>query len=61
MKGITIQYFFGTKHAINLLKKTYYTSDTYAKLQDSKTGFYFQSPKYVYTFLKTELEKGKMA
>lgn len=52
MKGITIQYFFGTKHAINLLKKTYYTSDTYAKLQDSKTGFYFQSPKYVYTFLK---------
>ncbi|WP_459189418.1 hypothetical protein ACGE0T_04895 [Parabacteroides sp. APC149_11_2_Y6] len=39
---------------------TLYTSDTYAKLQNTKTGLYFQSPLYVYDFLKNEIEKGKM-
>ena len=38
---------------------TLYT-DTYAKLQNTKTGLYFQSPLYVYDFLKNEIEKGKM-
>lgn len=38
---------------------TLYTSDTYAKLQEAKTGLYFQSPRYVYDFLKTEIKTGK--
>lgn len=37
-----------------------YTSDTYAKLQNPKTGLYFQSPRYVYDFLKTEIKTGKL-
>lgn len=39
---------------------TLYTSDTYAKLQDIKTGLYFQSSRYVYDFLKTEIRTGKL-
>lgn len=41
--------------------RTLYTSDTYIKLQDIKTGLYFQSPRYVYDFLKNEIKTGKMA
>lgn len=40
--------------------RTLYTSDTYAKLQDTRTGLYFQSPRYVYDFLKNEIKTGKM-
>lgn len=36
--------------------RTLYTSDTYAKLQDAKTGLYFQSPRYVYDFLRNEIK-----
>ena len=32
-----------------------YDSETYAKLIDVRTGLYYQSPLYVYDFLKTEL------
>lgn len=35
-----------------------YTSDTFAKLKDSRTGLYFQSPLYVYDFLEKELLTG---
>lgn len=38
---------------------TLYTSDTYAKLWDTRTGLYFQSPRYVYDFLKNEIKTGK--
>lgn len=38
-----------------------YTSDTYAKLLDTKTGFYFQSTLYVYDFLKNEVRTGKLS
>lgn len=38
-----------------------YTSDTYAKLQNPKTGLYFQSPRYVFDFLKNELRTGKLS
>ncbi|MBS1321584.1 MAG: hypothetical protein HP046_17220 [Parabacteroides sp.] len=40
---------------------TLYTSDTYTKLQDTKTGLYFQSTRYVYDFLKNEIKSGKMS
>ena len=38
-----------------------YNSDTYSKLSDPKTGLYFQSSLYVYSFLKTELSTGAIA
>ncbi len=45
------------EHALN----TFYTSDTYSKLHDEKTGLYFQSPHYVYNFLENELTTGKFS
>ncbi|MDR0894525.1 MAG: hypothetical protein LBN06_04405 [Prevotellaceae bacterium] len=33
-----------------------YSSVTYDKLTDMRTGLYFQSPLYVYDFLREELE-----
>ena len=32
-----------------------YNSETYTKLNDPKTGLFFQSSGYVYSFLKDEL------
>ncbi len=32
-----------------------YNSQTYQKLCEPKTGLYFQSPLYVYDYLKTEI------
>ena len=32
-----------------------YNSDTFARLQDVKTGLYYQSPGYVYSFLANEI------
>ena len=36
-----------------------YNSETYEKLQDERSGLYFQSPVYVYDFLQKELKNGK--
>lgn len=38
-----------------------FNSDTYQKLLDDKTRLYFQSPRYVFSYLENELETGKMA
>lgn len=38
-----------------------YNSVTYSKLSDRRTGLYIQSPKYIYSFLKTEFATGKIA
>lgn len=38
-----------------------YGSETYAKLSDPNTGLYFQSTKYVYSFLKNELLTAKFS
>ena len=38
-----------------------YNSETYMKLQDPRTGLYFQSPVYVFDFLQKELEYGKFS
>lgn len=35
-------------------------SDTYLRLQDNNTALYYQSPRYVFSFLKTELTTGKV-
>ena len=40
---------------------TLYNSRTYAILSDSRSGLYFQSPRYVYSFLQKEMETGRIA
>ncbi len=40
---------------------TVLNSETYQKLSNPETGLYFQSPLYVYDYLKNELLTGKMA
>ena len=35
-------------------------SDTYQRLQKDSAQLYHQSPRYVYSFLETELKTGKM-
>ena len=50
MKDFNLDY----KEAMGVL----YDSDLYAKLSDPSTGLYFQSSLYVYSFLKSELQKG---
>ncbi len=39
---------------------TLYSSETYQKLSDPRSGLYFQSPGYVYDFLEKEIIYGKM-
>ncbi|MCQ2072992.1 MAG: hypothetical protein MJY96_07710 [Bacteroidaceae bacterium] len=36
-----------------------YNSDTYRKLEDEKTGLYYQSSVYVMDYLKEELSKAQ--
>ena len=35
-------------------------SDTYLRLQREETHLFYQSPRYVYAFLQTELKTGKI-
>ena len=35
-----------------------YNSDTFDRLQDKRTGWYYQSAGYVYSFLQQELTMG---
>ena len=36
-----------------------FNSDTYQKIMNDKAGLYFQSPRYVFSFLESELKNGK--
>lgn len=38
-----------------------FNSDTYQKILNDKTRLYFQSPRYVFSYLENELEMGKIA
>ena len=40
---------------------TVINSDTYQRLQDDATGLYYQSPGYVYSFLKNELKTARVS
>lgn len=40
---------------------TIYLSDTYAKLCEPATGLYYQSTRYVLSFIISEIETGKIA
>lgn len=74
MKASEIAYMkeYITKNLVSLLTEKYgytietafdvlYNSETFQKLSDTKTGLYFQSPKYVFTYLDNEIETGKMS
>lgn len=37
-----------------------YESDTFSKLCDPNTGLYIQSSKYIYSYLKEEIENGQL-
>ena len=37
-----------------------FNSDTYQKIMNDKAGLYFQSPRYVFSFLENELKNGKI-
>ena len=39
----------------------WYNSDTFARLQNEQTGFYYQSSGYVYSFLQNEMQLGIVA
>lgn len=39
---------------------TLYNSDTYEKLMNPASGLYFQSPRYVLSYLDKELTQGKL-
>lgn len=45
---------YSSEEAMDVL----YNSDTFSRLEDSKTGFYYQSPGYVYSYLDKELSTG---
>ena len=40
---------------------TVLNSDTYLRLQNENTHLFYQSPRYVYDFLKTEIKTGKVS
>jgi hypothetical protein len=37
-----------------------FNSETYEKVMNEETGLYYQSPRYVFSYLTTELETGKL-
>ena len=39
---------------------TVVNSDTYLRLQEDESALYYQSPRYVYSFLTNELKTGKV-
>ena len=39
---------------------TVFNSDTYQKILNEKTTLYYQSPRYVFSFLDRELKSGRM-
>lgn len=38
-----------------------FTSETFAKLNDPECGLYYQGAVYIFQFLKSEIETGKIA
>lgn len=60
MRDLTVmlveEYQISIPEALGIL----YNSETYEKLQDERTGLYFQSPVYVYDFLQREITHGKL-
>ena len=61
-----------TSELAQLLMKTYgwdlkksldelYGSETFSKLNDPQCGLYYESAVYIFTYLRNEIETGKLA
>ena len=50
------KYGWDMKRAIDEL----YTSETFDRLTDLECGLYYESPVYVFSFLQSEIETGKI-
>lgn len=50
------EYHYTPQEALDVL----FTSDTFDRLQDDKTGLYYQSSGYVYSFLQNEMRMAKV-
>lgn len=50
-------YQWDTKRALD----EYYRSETFQRICNPETGLYYESPVYVFSFLKNEIEKGVVA
>ena len=51
------EYGWDKPHALDEL----YSSTTFAKLNEPECGLYYQGAVYIFQFLKSEIETGKMA
>lgn len=51
------KYGWDIRHALDEL----YASETFAKLNNSECGLYYQGAVYIFQFLKSEIETGKIA
>lgn len=51
------EWHYGMSEAMDVL----YNSETFERLRNPATGLYFQSPGYVYTYLRNELTTGKLS
>lgn len=51
------KYGWNTTRALDEL----YNSSTYRKIEDDRSGLYYQSAQYVFQFLKNEMETGIMS
>ena len=51
------EYDWDIRHALDEL----YSSTTLAKLNDPECGLYYQCAVYIFQFLKSEIETGKIA
>lgn len=51
------EYGWDIKRALDEL----YGSETYARLNDAKCGLYYESAVYIFSFLKSEIETGRLA
>lgn len=51
------EYGWSIRHALDEM----YSSATFAKLNDPECGLYYQGAVYIFQFLKSEIETGKIA
>ena len=54
---LIVEYCLVFRHALDEL----YSSTTFAKLNDPECGLYYQGAVYIFQFLKSEIETGKIA
>ncbi len=54
IRMLMVNWHYSMDEAMDLL----YNSDTFSRLEDDKTGLYYQSPGYVYSYLNQEITTG---